>query len=34
VKPGDLSKLDAAFFSLNGYVALLFLASVIAASWA
>ena len=33
VKPGDLSKLDAAFFSLNGYISLLFLGSVVAASW-
>jgi 4-hydroxybenzoate polyprenyltransferase len=25
VKPGDLSKLDAAFFAVNGYISLLFL---------
>jgi hypothetical protein len=25
VKPGDLNKLDAAFFAVNGYISLLFL---------
>ena len=30
VKPGDLSRIDKAFFDLNGYVSLLFLAAVVA----
>jgi 4-hydroxybenzoate polyprenyltransferase len=32
VKPGDLSRIDKAFFDLNGYVSLLFLAAVVAAT--
>ena len=31
VKPGDLSKIDKAFFDLNGYVSLVFLVAVLAA---
>ncbi len=31
VKPGDLSKIDKAFFDLNGYVSLVFFAAVLAA---
>lgn len=30
VKPGDLSRIDKAFFDLNGYVSLVFLAAVLA----
>jgi 4-hydroxybenzoate polyprenyltransferase len=30
VSPTDLSRIDKAFFDLNGYVSLLFLASVLA----
>ena len=33
VKPGDLSRIDKAFFDLNGYVSLLFFAGVCAGSW-
>jgi len=33
VKPGDLSRLDKAFFDLNGYVSVGFLACVIADQW-
>jgi 4-hydroxybenzoate polyprenyltransferase len=35
VKPNDLSKLDAAFFAVNGYISLLFLLfwGVAAAVW-
>lgn len=32
VKPGDLSRIDRAFFDLNGYVSLVFLAAVLAAT--
>jgi 4-hydroxybenzoate polyprenyltransferase len=32
VKPGDLSRIDKAFFDLNGYVSLVFLAAVLAAT--
>ena len=32
VKPGDLSKIDKAFFDLNGYISLGFLAAVVAAA--
>ena len=32
VRPGDLSKIDKAFFDLNGYVSLVFFAAVVAAS--
>ncbi len=30
VRPGDLSRLDVAFFSLNGYVSIVFLAATVA----
>ena len=30
VRPGDLSRIDKAFFDLNGYVSLVFLAAVLA----
>src|SRR5713226_6038613 len=33
VKPNDLSKLDAAFFTVNGYISLLFFLSWVAAIW-
>jgi 4-hydroxybenzoate polyprenyltransferase len=33
VRPGDLSRIDKAFFDLNGYVSLVFLAAVVAASF-
>lgn len=33
VRPDDLSRIDKAFFDLNGYVSLLFLAFVVAGSW-
>jgi len=33
VKPGDLSRIDKAFFDLNGYVSLVFFVSVLAAVW-
>ncbi len=33
VKPGDLSRIDKAFFDLNGYVSLLFFAGVCAGTW-
>lgn len=32
VKPGDLSRIDKAFFDLNGYVSLVFFAAVLAAT--
>jgi hypothetical protein len=32
VKPGDLSRIEKAFFDLNGYVSLVFLAAVLAAT--
>ena len=33
VRPGDLSRIDRAFFTLNSYVSLVFLASLVAATW-
>lgn len=33
VRPGDLSRIDRAFFTLNSYVSLVFLASLLAATW-
>jgi 4-hydroxybenzoate polyprenyltransferase len=34
VSPGDLSKLDMAFFNVNGYIAVILLAAVLAGRWA
>ena len=34
VRPGDLSRLDAAFFNVNGYIAVVALAAVIGGLWA
>ncbi len=34
VSPGDLSKLDMAFFNVNGYIAMILLAAVLAGRWA
>ena len=34
VSPGDLSRLDMAFFNVNGYIAVILLAAVLAARWA
>jgi 4-hydroxybenzoate polyprenyltransferase len=31
VKPGDLSKIDKAFFDLNGYISLAFFVAVVLA---
>ena len=33
VSPGDLSRLDVAFFSVNGYIAVIVLAAVVAGLW-
>ncbi|MSP55568.1 MAG: 4-hydroxybenzoate octaprenyltransferase [Myxococcales bacterium] len=33
IRPGDLSRIDKAFFDLNGYVSLLFFAGVCAGTW-
>jgi len=33
VSPGDLSRLDMAFFNVNGYIAVIVLAAVVAALW-
>lgn len=33
VKPGDISKIDQAFFAANGWISLLFFASVVLATW-
>jgi len=33
VRPGDLSRLDQAFFALNGWVSLAFLGMVVVATW-
>lgn len=33
VRPGDLSRIDRAFFTLNSYVSLVFLGSLLAATW-
>lgn len=34
VRPGDLSRIDKAFFDLNGYVSLIFFAGVCVGTWA
>jgi len=34
VSPGDLSKLDMAFFNVNGYIAVILLVAVLAGRWA
>jgi 4-hydroxybenzoate polyprenyltransferase len=34
VSPGDLSRLDMAFFNVNGYIAVILLAAVLAGRWA
>jgi 4-hydroxybenzoate polyprenyltransferase len=34
VSPGDLSRLDVAFFNVNGYIAVILLAAVLAGRWA
>ncbi len=34
VSPGDLSRLDVAFFNVNGYIAVILLAAVVAGRWA
>jgi 4-hydroxybenzoate polyprenyltransferase len=34
VSPGDLSRLDIAFFNVNGYIAVILLAAVLAGRWA
>jgi len=33
VSPRDLSRLDVAFFNVNGYIALIVLASVVGGLW-
>jgi len=33
VSPGDLSRLDVAFFNVNGYIAVIVLASVVGGLW-
>ena len=33
VSPGDLSRLDVAFFNVNGYVAVIVLAAVVGGLW-
>jgi 4-hydroxybenzoate polyprenyltransferase len=33
VSPQDLSRLDVAFFNVNGYIAVILLAAVIAGRW-
>ena len=33
VSPRDLSRLDLAFFNVNGYIALIVLASVVGGLW-
>jgi len=34
VSPGDLSRLDMAFFNVNGYIAVILFAAVLAGRWA
>jgi 4-hydroxybenzoate polyprenyltransferase len=33
VRPGDLSRLDMAFFNVNGYIAVLVLVAVVTGLW-
>ena len=33
VSPGDLSRLDVAFFNINGYIAVILFAAVLAGYW-
>jgi 4-hydroxybenzoate polyprenyltransferase len=33
VRPGDLSRLDVAFFNVNGYIAVIVLAAVVTGLW-
>ena len=34
VSPGDLSRLDVAFFNVNGYIAVILFAAVLGGLWA
>jgi 4-hydroxybenzoate polyprenyltransferase len=33
VRPGDLSRLDTAFFNVNGYIAVIVLVAVVTGLW-